>query len=288
MLLISFRWTSRTKDLFTVMTSIRSFFDRNNHDNYAVLKLDLQYLGRPGVMQLSETDYVCHGLFVNQRPFSLFTSGVYKAVIEKVCSQVNLAKNDIKKNHYSKSFLVYSLMMTDAQAQATCKDNSSTKNISSIKNISSRFSSEELMQKLGTCAIDARRGAGSVFTGMFDGAIKLFTTPPKELWNGLKKSVVEIKKFVIHLKDEMIKLKNAFSQLDLDMILQIGCPLAGEIIASAGITALTGAGIAMLSARIVQTISRMSKLKHLFDKLNKLAALGKSKFAGKVLACGLK
>lgn len=100
------------------------FFDRNNHENYAVLKLDLKYLGSPGVMQLSETDYVCHGTFVNQRPFSLFTSGVDKDVVNRFCSQINLTQNDVKKNHYSKSFLVYSLMMTSAQAQASCKDNS--------------------------------------------------------------------------------------------------------------------------------------------------------------------
>lgn len=123
---------------------------------------------------------------------------------------------------------------------------------------------------------------------MFDGVKSLFTTSPKELWNGFKKSVSEMKNFVLHLKDEMIKLKNAFAQLDTDLILSIGCTLAGEMITSAGISALTGAGVAMLSAKVVKTISRMGKLKHLFDKLNKLSVLGKGKFAGKVLACGLK
>jgi hypothetical protein len=263
------------------------YFDRNNFDNYAVLKFDLRYLGNPGVMQLSDTDYVCHGTYINQRPFSLFTSGLDKDVVDKICGQANIARNDVKKNHYSKSFLLYSMIMTTAQAQATCKDNT-VKNISSIQNISSQFSAEGAIQKLGSCLADVLRGSAGVFKGMFDGVKSLFTTSPKELWNGLKKSVAEMKNFVLHLKDEMIKLKNSFSQLNADLILSIGCTLAGEMITSAGLSALTGAGVAMLSVKVVKTISRMGKMKHLFDRLNKLSFLGKGKLAEKVLACGLK
>lgn len=263
------------------------FFDRNNFNNFAVLKMDLAYLGAPGLMQLSEKDYVCHGSFTNNRSFALFTTGVDKELVGKICNQVNLAKNDIKKNHYSKSFLIYSMLMTSAQAQATCKDKV-VQNIGSMQNVSTQFSTQVAIQKLGTCLSDALRGAGNVFTGMFDGVKSLFTTSPKELWNGIKKSATEFKNFIVNIKDEMIKLKNSFSQLNNDLILSIGCTLVGEMITSAGISALTGAGAAMMSAKIIKTINRMGKLKHLFDRLNKLSFLGKGKFAQKVLSCGLK
>ncbi len=264
------------------------FFDRNNHDHYAVLKFDLQYQGSLGVMDLSETDYVCHGTFTNNRPFSLFTTGIDKNIVKKMCDQINLVHNDVKKNHYSKSFIAYSLLMSSAQAQASCSSNSNVKNISTIKNLSTQFSTEVAIQKLGSCVADILRGSAGVFTGLFDGAKNLLTTSPSKLWQGLKKSASEIKSFVLHLKDEMIKLKNSFSQLSVDLILSIGCNLAGEMITSAGLSALTGAGVAMLSAKIVKTISRMDKLKHLFERLNKLSFLGKGKLAEKVLSCGLK
>lgn len=264
------------------------FFDRNNFNNYAVLKLDLRYLGNHGALKLSETDSVCHGVFIGQRSFSLFTSGIEFKTVEKICHQVNITKNDIKKNHYSKSMIAYELLFKQAQAMTTCSDQQNSKNVTSIKNISTQFSSEATIQKIGTCLANALKGSGQVFTGMLDGVKNLLSFSPREIWKGIKESVEGIKNFVLHIKDEMIKLKNSLSSLNIDLILSIGCTLAGEIITSAGVSALTGAGVAMLSKRIIDVISRIGKLKHLFERLNKLKFLGKGKLAEEVLSCGLK
>lgn len=272
------------------------FIDRNNHDHFAVLKFDLKYLGVQGMQKISDTDYVCHGSFeslTGNRSFALFTTGIEQKVINDICKSLTVGSIENTKTSFAKAQMVKALLMNSAFAsagsQADCCDKTGNfKSLSAIKNTSSFFKSEEFMQKMGTCAMDALRGAGGVFTGTFDSIKSLFTTSPKELWNGLKTKAQEIKRFVTHLKDEMIKLKNAFSQLDSDLILGIGCPLAGEIIVGAGISALTGAGVAMLSARVLQVMSKMSKLNHLFTKLNKISRIGNKKLAGKVLSCGIK
>lgn len=272
------------------------FLDRNNHENFAVLKFDLKYLGPQGVIKLSENDYVCHGTFdslASPRPFALFTTGIDKSVVEKACKDVSVSQSFELRKNYVQAHFAAALLMNSAFASAgsqddCCNKNENFKSLSAVKNVSSFFTSEEFMQKMGTCAMDALRGASGVFTGALDSVKSLFTTSPRDLWNGLKAKAKEIKRFVTNLKDEMIKLKNAFSNLDADLILAIGCPLAGEIITGAGISALTGAGVAMLSARVLQIMSKMSKLNHLFTKLNKLSRIGNKNFAGKVLRCGVK
>lgn len=278
------------------------FIDRSNYNNFAVLKFDLHYLGSPGILKLSATDYVCHGTFDHQRSFTLFSSGIDSLIMEKICQKMSPAKNAFQKNNSAKenfsrlSFLklniIQNLLINTSQAQinvqSQCKNNKNIKDINSIKNISSYFSSELAIQKIGSCLADVLRGSGHVFEGLLDGAKNLLTMTPAKLWNSLKETASGIKHFVLNIKDELIKLKNSFSQLNADLILSIGCQLAGEIITSAGISALTGAGYAMMAPRIAQIINKMGGLKHLFGRLNKMSQFGNSKLAEKVLSCGIK
>lgn len=261
------------------------YFDRNNHQHYAVLKFDLSYLGKKGVMQLSEKDYVCHGQFSNGRPFALFSTGIEKNRMQKICHQTSINQNHSSRNYLFKSNVFASFFLPQALAQSTCPQKNS---FSSLKVTSSIFTSEMIIQKIGSCVADALRGAKGSLGGMLSGVKNLFTTSPKELWSELKQNVSGISQFVLNIKNEMIKLKKSLSQLDFDLILSLGCQIGGEIITSMGVSALTGAGITMLSKRMVELVSRTGKLNHLFERLNKLSRFGNKKLAEKVLSCGLK
>ena len=96
-----------------------------------------------------------------------------------------------------------------------------------------------------------------------------------------------MKNFVIHLKDEVIQLKESLSNLDSEMVMHIACRLGGEVLTSAGLAALTGAGVAKLSMTLANAVLKLKGMSTLLSRLNQLKKIGQARLAHEVLSCAI-
>ena len=251
------------------------------HNQFAAVKLDISYSSKNKILALSDNEFVCHAQTSRHRNFALYLNGLSKHQINKICNQFSEAQAQYAKNEWLKR-----LFLPNVGAGELCL--SQTPMASAVQNLSKALSESQVVSQIGTCLLTALRGATGTVTGLAESLKNSFNSlllNPRELWNEVKNQILAVKDFVVHIKDELSSLKQALSDLDPELILQLGCQVSGEIIAGMGIGALTGAGIAKLSARLLQIAMNLKKSKTMLTRLNELVRGGQSEMAKKVLSC---
>ncbi len=254
------------------------YFNPNNKNDLAVLKLDLEYQSSERFLKLSESEFVCHGKTRRGRSFSLFVKGRSEAAFSKICKSVTT------KTVSAARFKLYNLLWEQAFA-ANGSACSGVKNFrDSISNLQNRLSESPIMQKLGTCLAESFRGAKGVFEGIRDGFQSLLSSP-RDLWSEIKEQASALLNFVGHLKEEVVQLVQGLGDLDMDLAINLGCNLGGELLASSLVAAVTGVGLVKLSAALGQALLKLNGMKSIFARLNQLKSLGKAGIAKDILSC---
>lgn len=248
--------------------------------NQAILILDLKLNSQDRVLRISETEFVCHSETSRGRPFSLYLKVDTQKEFFEVC---NLFLNKKSNVHSSKLYQLYQFMINPAYASNT--DCNETKlPYENLTQLNSSLEESTVIQGLGTCMSEVLRGSTQTFSGFKDGLLTMLTNP-KELWHEISQQATALKNFLVHIKDEVIQLKNSLSGLDSDLALHLGCRLGGEILTSIGLGALTGIGVAKLSTTLIHAVLKLKEIPLLLTRLNQLKKMGNSPFAKEVLSC---
>lgn len=256
----------------------------NGNNQYAAVKLDIEYSAKDKVLNLSKNEFVCHAQTSRQRNFALYIHGLTRDRFLKVCDQFQAGQKS-----YAKGEVLYNFFVQDVRADNTCKVKSSVE--LSIKDLSIALSESKIASKIGTCVSTALKGAVGTVTGLAEGLQKSFTLllkNPKELWAEVKKQVVAVKEFVLHIKDELIQLKKNLTVMNEDLLLELGCHVSGEILASIGIGAVSSAGLVKLSARLIQLVEKLKNSKTILTRLNSLMKTGQNQLAKEILSCEIR
>jgi guanylate kinase len=255
------------------------YFNTVNSNKLAILKFDIQLDTSQKILKISDTEFVCHGQTSRDRYFALYIKGQKRNEFEKICHRIN------QKSSFSfRKYLIQNLM-SEAQADESCQAKNS--NLNHIASVSTEITQNVLMQRIGTCAVDAVRSALKAYKGAVDGAISILKNP-LELWHQISQQAIALKDFVMNLKSEVMGLYENLKTMDTEMILAVGCQLAGELLASASLSALGGAGILKLTQKLVQIFNRLKNSKTLLSRLSVLSKSGKSETAREVLSCVIK
>ena len=255
------------------------YFNTAKPEQLAILKFDIQLDNAQKILKISDTEFVCHGQTSRDRDFALYIKGPRQHQFEKICQSVT------EKSTFSfRKYLIKNLIST-AQADELCP--AKNLNLNHIASVATEISQNVLAQKIGTCAVDAVRSALKTYKGAVDGAVSILTNP-LELWHQISEQAIALKDFVMNLKSEVMGLYESLKTMDTEMILAVGCQLAGELLASASLSALGGAGIVKLTQKLVQIFNKLKNSKTLISRLSVLSKSGKSETAREVLSCVIK
>jgi len=254
------------------------------HNQFAAVKLDISFSSQKKILNLADQEFVCHAQTSRKRSFALYVHGYSLSQVQKICNQfLN------QRSQFSKMEFLQKIFISPAQAGT---DLCLTQPVVmfAVQGLSKALSESEIVSRLGHCLSTALKSATGSVTGLADSLKNSFDQllkNPTELWSEVKKQVVAVKDFIVHIKEEVTSLKQALTDLDSEMILHLGCQVAGEIIAGMGVGALTGAGMAKLSSRLLQIVLNLRKSKTLLSRLNDLVRGGRSEMAKKVLSCAI-
>lgn len=248
--------------------------------NQILLILDLKLNSEARVLRISETEFVCHSQTSRGRPFSLYLKLDSQKEFFEICNSFLSKKNEV---HSSRFYQLYRLMASPAHASNPECDvlNPPYKNLTQLK---SSLDETSVVQGLGTCLSEVLRGSAQTFSGFKDSLVTLLTNP-KNLWAEISAQATALKNFLVHIKDEVIQLKNSLSGLDSDLALHLGCQLGGEILTSIGLGALTGVGVVKLSTTLMQAVLKLKEIPLLLTRLNQMSKAGNTPFAREVLSC---
>lgn len=255
------------------------YFNPQNQNQFAILKLDIRLDSDQKILKLSNTEFVCHGQTQRDRYFSVYMKGYQFSEFQKICTGLN------KKTVFSFKKYLLANVVTTAQAQVDCPDEN--KNLNDISLVTTKLTDSVLAQKISTCAIDAVRSALKTYKGAVDGVVSILTNP-FELWDQISQQAIALKDFVLNLKSEVMGLYSAMKNVDTELIWTIGCQLAGELLAGASLSALGGAGIVKLTQKLVQIFSRLKESRTLIARLSQLSKKGKTETAQGILSCVIK
>ena len=260
-------------------SSDQIYFNPENLNQIAILKLDIYLNQQNRVLKISDTEFVCHGQTSRDRHFALYIKGQKINEFLKICKDVN------KRPVFSfKKYLLQNLIST-ARADDFCQSKNS--NLNHISNVATEISENILVQKIGTCAVDVVRSAFKTYKGTVDGAASILMNP-NELWQQISQQAIAFKDFVMHLKTEVMGLYSAMKNIDTEMILALGCHIAGELLASASLSVLGGAGIVKLTQKLVEIFNRLKSSQNLITRLSTLSKSGKPETAREILSCVIK
>jgi hypothetical protein len=156
-------------------------------------------------------------------------------------------------------------------------------------------SSQWLLQKMGTCLLQAKSGGEDVVEGFSNGVdnfgknIKNLTSmTPEKMWSAVSEKARAFKTFVTNISAEVKNLVNNFKNLDAELIMAAVCKTAGESFASG----LMLAGVAGIAAKLAVSAARFAmQLKGLvsvFERLNHMKAMGRIDLANGILSCAVK
>lgn len=251
------------------------------HENeLALLKLDLRYEAG-GILKISETEFVCHSRTSRGRDFALYIRGKTQSQFFEICKSF---KNERAANS---KFELMKYVISPAEAANSICSGGSPDARKSIEELRRTVDNSAVIEGIGTCLSSFVKGAVSSATGAIDGLAQILSNP-LELWNQITQQAIAIKNFVLHLKDEVIKIKESIGSLDSEFIAQMACHLGGEVLMSVGLSALAGAGAAKLALTFTQALQKIKSIQSIFSRLNQLKQLGKTHLAKEILSCGLK
>lgn len=253
------------------------YFHQQKSDEFAILKLDLKLASSDTLFKISADEFVCQGKTSRNRAFSLYVKGRTQAQVTKICGPFSRSLKSQSR------FYIHKLFFNEAQASSSaCFDSNVPKQM--ISSLQGQLQGSILMQQLGTCLSNGLLGGKESILEMKNGLQDLLKNP-RALWSELSAQGRALLEFVRHLESEMISLKKTLSDLNNDLILEIGCHLGGEVLTSIGLSALTGAGVLKLSVTMEQAVIKLKSMKSIFSRLNKLALTGKGKIVKEVLSC---
>ena len=255
------------------------YFSQQKPDELAILKFDLQLASGQRLLKISANEFICHGKTSRNRAFSLYVKGRSASDMTTICGSLS------RSLKCQSRFYIHKLLFSEAQASElspTCSESRAPKQI--ISNLQGQVQESVLVQQLGTCLASGLRGSKDSIREIKNGLQDLLKNP-QALWSELSAQGRALLEFVRHLESEMISLKKTLSDLNNDLILEIGCHLGAEVLASVGLSALTGAGVLKLSVTMEQAVMKLKNMKSIFSRLNKLALAGKAKIAKEVLSC---
>lgn len=255
------------------------YINSKDLNQIGILKFDLDLDTKQQVLKISENEFVCHGQTSRGRDFAFYVKGKSESQFKNICQQLT------KKEIFSfRKYLLKNLLRV-ASAQTSCDKNNT--NLNQLSNIASDISQSVLAQKISTCAVDAVRAALKTYKGTVDGVASILTNPI-ELWHQISQQAEALKDFVMNLKTEVMGLYNSVKNLDPELIWTLACQLGGELLASASLSALGGAGLVKLTQKLVQIFSKLKNSNTLLTKLSVLSKLGKSQTAKEILSCVVK
>ncbi len=254
------------------------YFNLSHLDQFAILKLDLVPNASEKIFKLSNNEFVCHSKTSRNRAFSLYVIGKSYDNFLKICNSFSSERKKILQSN-----LLLRLFFSEVHAGENC---SLWQNlVGSVTELKNNLNNSLMMQRLGTCISESARGAGGVFTGFKDNFASLLTTSPQNLWSELSLQAKNILDFVTHLKNELVELKNNFSDLDNELLISLVCHVGGEFLSSTALFALPGYGAIKLSSTIGSALMRLKGTKSLIHRLNDLRKEGKGHIAREVLNC---
>jgi len=256
----------------------------------AVLILDLSLSSKEKILKLSSSEFVCHGQTNAKHNFSLYVKGKSPREFNELCS--GLQSNFLKKfsgnllkpiNYFSQVFL------SKAQAEVSCAPQDTA--FAAVGRLSHELNESVIIQRLGTCLSHTLKGAVGGAQGLSESLKYTFTAllkNPRELWNEISEQAAALKNFVLHIKTEIMQLKQAIHEADTEMLMDVGCRFAGEFLVTAGLSALGGAGFVKLSLGFKNMFEKLKNSKTLFSRLKELKSKGNGHLAQEVLSCAIK
>jgi len=256
------------------------YFSPTDKNIFVILKLNLKF-NKKSYIKLSNDKFVCHAKTNQDRDFSLYFEGFSESTFQSMC---NKFKNT---SYFSRNFILYKTFLNFAFANEStrCHGNSRS-NVKSISNISENIDTTEVVQQMGVCLSEFVGGVKSTFNGFSDELSKLLENPT-DLWQNLSEQAKAIHNFILHLSTEAIQLKRAIGSLDNRLVIQLACRMGGEVLVSAGISAVTGFGLSKLALTFVSAINKLKSMSSIFTQLNRLNKIGQAHLAKEILSCGI-
>ncbi len=153
-----------------------------------------------------------------------------------------------------------------------------------LEKISDKVENSVLLKKISECAITAFRSAKGTFVDTSE-FFKKMVNNPTALWEDVKQNYDALKSFAMNFAQEIQNIFKTMPNLTIDEKLNIACSLTGEV-GTAFILSLTGAGVAIGSAKIAATVlPKLLRMKSLMMKFQRYKIPNKS--AMETLSCGI-
>lgn len=251
------------------------FFNSADTNVYAAVVFDLIAPPSEKNLVLENSQIVCHAKTTSGRDFALYFSNLKYAAQISFCN--THTTTTLKK-------LIIQTLVPSAFAE-DCRSYTSilTKNIAQSRQAVTA-GSEWLLQKLGTCTVQAMQGGLGAAEGFGKGIVSLLSNP-MHLWDQISEQAKALKQFVTHVASEVKTLIENFDTLDPDLILNMACHAGGEILVggliSGGVLGIVGKiGLALTKAAL-----KIKSLKNVFDKLSNLKKAGRIDLANGILSC---
>lgn len=274
---------------------VESFIDQiylnpKSKSELAVLTLDLSLSSKEKILKLSSSEFVCHSQTSTGRHFALYVKGKSTRETNEICHKLQMGSSNSFARSVFKPFNYLSqIFIAEASAKEDCAPKNTT--LAAIGELSTELNESILVQRLGTCLSHTLNGAIGSAQGLSDQLKKTFSAllkNPRELWNEISEQATALKEFVWHIKTEVMQLKQALQEADMEMLMDVGCQFAGEFLVTTGLSALTGAGLVKLSLGFKNMFEKLKNSKTLFARLKELKSKGKGQLAKGVLSCAIK
>lgn len=253
------------------------YFNENQRNEMAVLKLDIALESGATKLKLSEQEFVCHAKTSRGRNYALYLKGRSEADFDSLCSVL------VKQPATTAKFQWVKLMISDAQAADMAACDQKPKLNQHLVAVTASVSDSIFAQRLGTCVTQSLSGMKNYAIGLIDTAQLLMN--PEKLWASLSEQASALKSFVLNIRSELTQLSQQLGNLDSELILHYGCQMAGQTLAAAGAGALTGVGFLKLGSLFSQSLVKLNSMKPLFERLNALKRKGKGEVAKEIMSC---
>ncbi len=245
------------------------FVDSVDARNYAVVILDLAYHKK--VLKLSGQQMVCHAMTKSGRAFAIYFSD------KKMAKTISFCQDTSNKNSLIKFFIPH------ARADLCETEPKLVNNLVTLRKIA--FEQKDLVvQKVGSCLSQSLQGMHSAIP---DGTlITTLLTKPEVFWDSVSEQAKALKNFIMTISSEMKTLVKNFKALDGELVMNLVCQKAGQVLVE-GLA--VGGGVALapkLALALVKTAASLKHLKDVFSRLNQLKHNGRIDLANGILSCG--
>lgn len=245
------------------------FVDGENTNNVAVVVMDLVHNEK--ILKLAGQQLVCHSETKSGRAFAIYFSD------KKMAKSISYCQN------YSSKTSLLKFFMPHARADFCETDSRLTKNLVTLRKTAIE-QKDLIVQKVGSCLSQSLQGAQLAIP---DGTlITTLLTNPQVLWNSISKQAKALKDFVMNISSELKTLVKNFGTLDGDLVMNLVCHEAGQVLVDG---LMGGGGLALapkLSLALVKVSSRLKDLKDVFSRLTQLKQKGRIDLANGILSCG--